>query len=157
MRTTILRERGLIFGPVDATISTIRTAWRRVLVDTLGGLDDGAALYIVGTADTRHTFTLTISPGTSSGDACALRLPLAIELTAQDRLMAEGECQLEFAPSDGAHRTTNADLLGTVRWSTSRRRRFRTLGRGSIGLDDAVGRCYQAFLTALGRESLNRR
>jgi hypothetical protein len=155
VRTTTLRERGLILGPFDATIPTVLTEWRRVLVETVGGLDDGAALYFVGSIDRRHAFTLTISPGTSSGSACALRLPLTFALTVQDRLVVEGECGLEFSPWDGARRTTIADLLGTVRWSTSRLRRFRMLGRSAMGVDDAVGRSYQSFLTALERESLN--
>lgn len=155
MRTAHLRERGLILGPSDTTIPTVQRVWRQVLVETVGGLDDGADLYIVGSADSRHVFTLTISPGTTSGDTRALRLPLAFEVTAQDRTMAEGECQLEFSPSD--NRTTNAELLVIIRWSTSRLRRRRTLGRSSVGVDDAVGRCYQAFLAALGRESMDRR
>lgn len=157
MRTSRLCERGLIMGPFDVTIPTVRTEWRRVLVELLGGLDDGAALYVVGSVDRRHAFTLTIAPGTSRGDAGVLRLPLAFEMTAQGRLVADGECQLEFKPSAGARRTTDAELFGTVRWSTSRLRRCRMLGRRSIGVDDALERCYQAFLAALERESLNRR
>ncbi len=155
MRTTTLRERGLILGSFDATIPTVRTEWRRVLVETLGALDDGVDLYVVGSVDRRHSFTLTISPGASTGGAQALRLPLTFALTAQDRLVAAGECGLEFSPSDGARRTTIADLLGTVRWSASRLRRFRMLGGSAMGIDDALGRSYQSFLTALGRESLN--
>ena len=85
----------------------------------------------------------------------ALAFPLTFALTAQDRLVAAGECGLEFSPSDGARRTTIADLLGTVRWSASRLRRFRMLGGSAMGIDDALGRSYQSFLTALGRESLN--
>jgi hypothetical protein len=100
---------------------------------------------------------LTISPGDDVADPGSLCLPLTFDLTTNDRLIAEGQCSLWFLPSAGARRTTTGELVGTIRWTGSRLGRYRSLGHGFISINDAVGACYQNYLTALGRASLNRR
>ena len=157
MRPTTLRDRGLLAVPFDAAVPTVRAAWRRVLIDTLGGVDDGAALYVIGSADERHVFTLTISPGADTAAADSLCLPLAFRLTTKERLIAEGDCRLSFVPSAGARRTTTGELRGTIRWSTSRVARYRSLGRRCTSINEVVGNRYQDYLSALGRTSIEHR
>lgn len=157
MKPTTLRDRGLIPAPFDTAVPALRAAWRRVLVETLGGIDDGTAVHVVGSPDRRHVYTLSISPGDDVADPGSLCLPLTFELTTKERLIAEGHGSLWFLPSIGARRATMGELIGTIRWTTSRLGRYRSLGHGCISIQDAVGTYYQKYLTALGRASINHR
>lgn len=144
-------------APFDDAVPAVLAKWRRVLVETLGGVDDGVSVVVVGSSDKRHVFTLTISLGAGDTDTDVLCLPVSFGLTAGDRVVAEGDCRLRFMPSTSARRTTTGELVGTIRWSTSRLRRFRSLGHGRTSIEQAVGSCFQDYLSALGRMSIERR
>ena len=78
-------------------------------------------------------------------------------LVEETRESAQHELENAVAVLLAAGATTTGELVGTIRWTGSRLGRYRSLGHGFISINDAVGACYQNYLTALGRASLNRR
>lgn len=157
MRPTKLHAQGVLPARFDVAVEALHAGWRSVLVDTLGCLDSGSSLLLVGTADKRHVFTITISPGLECTTSRSFSVPFVFEVAAKERAMAEGDCRLSFAPAAGSHRSTVGELLGTIRWSRSRLGRFCSMGHGMVGVNEAVGYCFQDYLTALRRPANDHR
>jgi hypothetical protein len=154
MKASSLRDRGLLQAPFESLQPGIQAAWRRVLVETLGGVDDGATVHVIGSVSRKHIYTLVITPVDEVVATGMLCLRLNFGLTVAQQTIAEGTCSLRFSPSTGVRPATIAELAGTVRWATSRLRRFRLLGPSFVSLSEAVGSCYQDYLSALRRTSI---